>query len=65
MQTQRKTVSPLVNADVLLQRAREMVPRLAARADAAAAARMLPAETIADMQAAGFFEVLNQRQYGG
>ena len=64
-QTQRKTVSPLVTAEVLLQRAREMVPRLAERADATAAARTLPRQTIADMQAAGFFEVLKPRQYGG
>lgn len=65
MQTQRKTVSPLVTPELLLQRAREMAPVLAKRADAAAEARVLPRETIADMQAAGFFEVLKPKKYGG
>ena len=65
MQTQRKTVTPLVTPEVLVQRARDLAPVLAARADAAAEARMLPRQTIDDLQAAGFFEVLKPRQYGG
>ncbi len=49
----------------LLRLAREMVPRLAARAPATEAARRLPAETIAEMQQAGFFRVLRPRRLGG
>lgn len=65
MQTQRKNVTNLVTPEVLVQRARELAPVLAQRSNAANEARMLPAETIADMQAAGFFEVLKPKQYGG
>lgn len=65
MQTQRKTVTNLVTPELLVQRAREMAPVLAQRSEAANAARTLPAETIADMQAAGFFEVLKPKAYGG
>lgn len=65
MQTQRKNVTNLVTPEVLVQRARDLAPVLAQRAEAANAARMLPAETIADMQAAGFFEVLKPKKYGG
>ena len=49
----------------LIRRAREMVPRLAARAARAEAERRLPAETIAEMQVAGFFRVLQPRRWGG
>ncbi|MGH8456162.1 MAG: acyl-CoA dehydrogenase family protein, partial [Stenotrophobium sp.] len=50
---------------MLVQRAREMVPVLAARAKQAEADRRVPAETVAEMQKAGFFNVLKPRQYGG
>ncbi len=49
----------------LIARARAMIPRLAERAAAAEAERRLPDETIADMQAAGFFRVLQPRRFGG
>ncbi|HEY4405216.1 MAG TPA: acyl-CoA dehydrogenase family protein [Xanthobacteraceae bacterium] len=49
----------------LIARARAMIPVLAARAAAAEAERALPEETIADMQAAGFFRVLQPRRFGG
>ena len=65
MQSQRKTVSNLVTPEVLIQRARDMAPILAQRSDAASEARTLPAQTIADMQQAGFFEVLKPKKYGG
>ncbi len=65
MQSQRHNVTSIVTPEVLIQRARELLPVLAQRADKAAEARRLPAETIADMQAAGFFEVLKPKLYGG
>jgi alkylation response protein AidB-like acyl-CoA dehydrogenase len=49
----------------LLERARALVPRLAERAPAATAARMLPAETIADYHAAGIVNILQPRRFGG
>ncbi|HUZ74073.1 MAG TPA: acyl-CoA dehydrogenase family protein [Stellaceae bacterium] len=49
----------------LIRRAREMVPRLAARSARAEAERRLPAETVAEMQAAGFFRVLQPKRWGG
>jgi len=49
----------------LIARARAMIPLLAERAAAAEAERALPDETIADMQAAGFFRVLQPRRWGG
>jgi 3-hydroxy-9,10-secoandrosta-1,3,5(10)-triene-9,17-dione monooxygenase len=55
----------LVTPQSLIQRAREMVPVLAQRAKQAEADRKVPVETVADMQAAGFFEVLKPKKYGG
>ena len=49
----------------LLQRARALVPRLAERAPAATAARMLPRETIADYHEAGIVNILQPRRFGG
>ncbi len=49
----------------LIARARAMIPVLAARAAAAEAERCLSEETIADMQAAGFFRVLQPKRWGG
>lgn len=54
-----------VTPEVLVQRARDMVPTLKERADKTNEARTLPKETIADMKAAGFFDVLKPKQYGG
>jgi 3-hydroxy-9,10-secoandrosta-1,3,5(10)-triene-9,17-dione monooxygenase len=65
VQTQHQKVTPLVTPEVLVQRARELAPVLAKRGKQADADRSLPAETIADMQAAGFFEVLKPKKYGG
>jgi len=50
---------------VLLERARGLIPRLAERAPAATAARMLPAETIAEYHAAGILRILQPRRFGG
>src|SRR3546814_19071621 len=48
-----------------LQRARDMVPVLASRAKKAEELRMVPAETVQEMQEAGFFRVLQPKRYGG
>jgi alkylation response protein AidB-like acyl-CoA dehydrogenase len=50
---------------VLLERARALIPRLAERAPAAAAARQLPRETLADYRAAGILRILQPRRFGG
>ncbi|MFD1561654.1 acyl-CoA dehydrogenase family protein [Paraburkholderia silviterrae] len=49
----------------LIARAQALAPVLAERGDAAEAAGRIPAQTIADMQAAGFFKVLQPKRYGG
>src|SRR5271167_4752146 len=49
----------------ILDRARAIVPRLAERAPAAAAARRLPPETIAEYHAAGILRILQPRRFGG
>ena len=66
MQTQRATRPvDLVTPEILVQRAREMVPRLKARSALAESERRLPKDTVADMKAAGFFRILQPKQYGG
>jgi alkylation response protein AidB-like acyl-CoA dehydrogenase len=49
----------------VLARARALIPRLAERAPEAAAARMLPAATIAEYRAAGILRILQPRRFGG
>ncbi len=49
----------------LLERARALIPLLAERAPAAAAARQLPAQTIAEYHAAGILRILQPRRFGG
>ncbi|MBP6598880.1 MAG: acyl-CoA dehydrogenase family protein [Giesbergeria sp.] len=49
----------------VIERARAMIPRLAARARAAEDAGLVPRETIDEMQAAGFFKVLQPKRWGG
>lgn len=48
----------------LRQRAAEMVPVLRERANACEESRQVPAETIADMQEAGFFKILQPKKVG-
>lgn len=55
----------VVTAEMLIERARAMVPRLKARAAQATAQRRIPEETIAEMQEAGFFRILQPRRWGG
>lgn len=52
-------------ADELIARARAMIPALKERAKACTAARNVPAETVAEMQEAGFFRVLQPKRWGG
>ena len=49
----------------MLDRARAIVPRLADRASAAATARRLPPETMAEYHAAGVLRILQPRRFGG
>ena len=50
---------------VLLDRARALIPALTERAPAAAAARRLPPETIAEYHAAGILRILQPKRFGG
>jgi len=50
---------------VLLERARALVPRLAERAPAAAAMRRVPPETIAEYHEAGIMRILVPKRFGG
>lgn len=58
-------MAAIPTADELVTRARAMIPTLKARAKACIAARNVPAETIAEMQAAGFFRIVQPKRYGG
>jgi 3-hydroxy-9,10-secoandrosta-1,3,5(10)-triene-9,17-dione monooxygenase len=49
----------------LVERARAMIPTLRSRAKACTAARNVPAESVAEMQEAGFFRVLQPKRWGG
>lgn len=52
-------------ADELVQRAQAMIPTLRARAEACEKARKVPTETIAEFEAAGFYNIVRQREFGG
>src|SRR5246500_4361776 len=54
-----------VEERAMLERARELAPLLAERAPAAAAARQLPPETIAEYHAAGILRILQPKRFGG
>ncbi|SFU14264.1 acyl-CoA dehydrogenase family protein [Pseudomonas marincola] len=49
----------------LLEAARKMIPALRARAEQADRELKIPDETIADMQEAGFFQVMQPKRFGG
>jgi len=53
------------SGEELIERARAMIPALKARAAQATAQRRIPDETIAEMQAAGFFRILQPKRWGG
>lgn len=52
-------------AEVLVERARAMIPVLKSRSKQAIADRKVPDESIAEMKAAGFFRILQPRRWGG
>lgn len=49
----------------MIQRARQMIPALKERAAQADRDQKIPDETIADMQEAGFFRVMQPKKFGG
>lgn len=61
----RDQAGEVPTAAELVARARAMIPTLKARAKACTAARNVPAETIAEMQEAGFFRILQPKRFGG
>ena len=65
MSNPAQKVTDLVDPDLLVRRAREMVPRLKERAKQTEDLRRLPDETVAEMQKAGLFRVLQPKKYGG
>ena len=60
-----KRASDAPSADALIARARAMIPALKARARQCTLGGNVPAETIAEMQEAGFFRVLQPGRWGG
>jgi 3-hydroxy-9,10-secoandrosta-1,3,5(10)-triene-9,17-dione monooxygenase len=65
MASPAETVAAIPSRETLVERARALIPVLKSRSDAATAARCLPAETIRDIQEAGFMRVLQPRRFGG
>ena len=59
------TVAEIPNPETLVGRARAMLPSLRSRSEAATRERRIPAETIREMQDAGFFRVLQPKRWGG
>src|SRR6201982_2194316 len=58
--------NPLPNDErAMLERARALIPLLAERAPAAAAARQLPEQTIAEYRDAGILRILQPKRFGG
>jgi 3-hydroxy-9,10-secoandrosta-1,3,5(10)-triene-9,17-dione monooxygenase len=58
-------VSSRPTADTLVARARGMIPTVAGRAAEARRERRMSKETIRDMEAAGFFRILQPARWGG
>jgi len=65
MATPAAVAAAIPTRETLLERARAMIPALKTRSEAAVAARCVPAESIREMQEAGFFRVLQPQRYGG
>src|SRR6516225_5297071 len=70
--TGRGRISPVAGDSLLpdeermmLERARPLIPRVAERASAAAAARRLPAETIDEYRDSGILRILQPKRFGG
>ena len=54
-----------VTPELIIQRAKDMIPYLQEQAPRAQAERKIPDETVARMQEAGFFRVLQPKRWGG
>ena len=54
-----------VTPEALVNRAREMIPRLTERGPAADRTGRVPDETVAEMKQAGFFRVMQPQRFGG
>lgn len=65
MTAQEKTLQDNVTPELLVQRARDMVPYLKEAAPRHEAERVIAKETVAMMQEAGFFRVLQPKRWGG
>jgi 3-hydroxy-9,10-secoandrosta-1,3,5(10)-triene-9,17-dione monooxygenase len=65
MTVQATAMTSEMNPELLIQRAREMIPYLQEQAPKAQAERRIPDATIAKMQEAGFFRVLQPKRWGG
>ena len=61
----REQQAEIPSADAIVARARAMIPALRERAPQSERERRLPKQTIADMQAAGLFKVLQPKRWGG
>ena len=61
--TQERTNYELHNE--LIKKAEDLIPVLKARSEAANEDRRIPKETIQDFKDAGFFKILQPKQYGG
>jgi 3-hydroxy-9,10-secoandrosta-1,3,5(10)-triene-9,17-dione monooxygenase len=60
-----RAAAPVPTHDELVARARAMIPALKERAVRGAEERVIPVETVAEMQEAGLFRVLQPRRWGG
>jgi 3-hydroxy-9,10-secoandrosta-1,3,5(10)-triene-9,17-dione monooxygenase len=65
MEPARHTVAAAPDPAEIIARARALIPALAERSREARRRRRIPDETIADMQRAGFFRVLQPKRWGG
>jgi 3-hydroxy-9,10-secoandrosta-1,3,5(10)-triene-9,17-dione monooxygenase len=62
---ERPATTTAPDAATLIARAEAMIPTLRERAAAGEAARKIPDATIADFKAAGFFDILKPKRWGG
>lgn len=65
MTAQEKALDQEVTPEILVQRARDMIPYLQENAAKAQAERKIPDETVAKMHEAGFFRVLQPKRWDG
>lgn len=65
MTAQAKDLQTEVTADILIQRARDLIPFLQERAVQAETERKIPEDTVQKMKDAGFFRILQPKRWGG